>query len=55
MSLKKNPGKKVNALYHETLREQDLFEVLDKRERWVANFILQKGIIEPLILSNILK
>jgi cell filamentation protein, protein adenylyltransferase len=36
---------KVNALYHETSNENDFIQVLDKRERWVASVIMQKGFI----------
>ncbi|MCP4153485.1 MAG: Fic family protein [bacterium] len=38
-------NRRVNSLYYETVDMPDLFEVLDKRERWVANFILRKGVI----------
>lgn len=40
-----NVNRKVNALHRESSGEPDLFELLDKRERWVVNFIIKKGAI----------
>ncbi len=38
-------NRRVKSLYYETSNQPGLLKDLDKRERWVANFILQKGVI----------
>jgi DNA-binding MarR family transcriptional regulator len=38
-------NKKVSELSNVTSTKQDLFALLDKQERWVANFIIQKGAV----------
>jgi Fic family protein len=45
-------NKKVNSLYYETSDRPKLFDVLDKRERWVANFILRKGAIRVVDMTD---
>lgn len=45
-------NQKVSALYQESSSQQDFFDVLDKRERWVVNFILQKRAIRTADITG---
>ena len=39
-------GKKVKEIYKNSKNEISVFDTLDKRERWVANFIINNGKIK---------
>lgn len=45
-------GQKVKAMYNESKDKVDIYDTLDKRERWVVNYILEKGNISSNEIAN---
>jgi DNA-binding MarR family transcriptional regulator len=46
---------KVSELYKKGKPQQNLMDILDKRQRWAMNYILQKGSVRAKDIANYFK